>query len=345
MKRYGLLLLALLAVCPAWAADSRPRAGYRVVNRLPLGGEGGWDYVSVDETARRIYVARATRVMVLNADSGALLAEIPGTTRVHGVALAEEFGRAFISNGGTGVVAIVDLKTLKQIGSVKAGENPDAIFYHAGSKRVFVFNGGSHDATVIDAANGKAIKTIALSGKPEFAVQDAKGMLYVNIEDKNSIAAIDPGKLAVVHEWPMAGCEEPTGLAIDRKNGRLFSACSNQRMMIVEAASGRLLGSVPIGRGCDGAAFDPSSGHAFAANGEGTLTVIAETRPGKYETIQTLPTQAGGRTIGFDPATRHLLVPAAKFGPGDPAAELAQRPPMVPGSFELLVISRGEQKQ
>lgn len=311
---------------------------YKVVKHIALGGDGGWDALTVDAAARRVYVSRATRVMVVDADSGALAAEIPDTPGVHGIALAPELNKGFISAGRANTVVVFDLKTLKATATVATGENPDAILYEPGTKRVFAFNGRSKNVTVIDAASLKVLATIAVSGKPEFAAYDEHRHVFVNIEDKGTVAVIDAKAMKVTGEWPLTPCEEPTGLAIDRKKERLFAGCSGNKVMaVVDAKNGKLLASVPIGAGCDGTEFDASSGLAFAANGrDGTVTVVGETAPGKFEALETVATQASGRTIALDEKTHRLFIPAAKMQP--PAA--GQRPAMEPGSFELVVVGK-----
>ncbi len=329
------LVMAWLLAASVLAASPQ----YKAVKQFKLGGDGGWDYVTVDAAARRVYVARATRMMVVDADSGKLVKEIPDTPGVHGIALAPELNRGFISAGQSGKVVVVDLKTLTATGEVPAGENPDAILYEPTTKRVFAFNGRSKSVTVIDAGSLKVLETIPVSGKPEFAAEDGRGRVYVNNEDKGTIIAIDAAEMKVAGEWPMAGCERPTGLAIDRKKGRLFAGCSaSKTMAVVESNGGKMLASVAIGAGCDGTAFDPSSGLAFAANGrDGTVTVVGETSAGKFEAVQTMTTQVSGRTIGLDEKTHELFIPAAKV---QPPAGPGQRPTLEPGSFELVVVGR-----
>ncbi len=335
-----LITLVTLVLCglalPAWPAEA-PQ--YKALKHIALGGEGGWDYVAVDSAARRVYLSRATHMMVVDADSGKPTGEIPDTPGVHGIALAPKLNEGFVSAGRANQVVVVDLKTLKAKARVEAGENPDAILYEPGTKRVFAFNGRSKNATVVDAKSLKVLATIPLSGKPEFAAYDGHGRVFVNIEDKGTLAAIDAKAMKVTSEWTMSPCEEPTGLAIDRKKGRLFAGCSGNKVMaVVDAKSGKVLASVPIGAGCDGTAFDESSGLAFAANGrDGTVTVVGETSPGNFQAVQTVPTQVSGRTIALDDKTHQLFIPAAKLKP--PAAP-GQRPTMEPGSFELVVVGR-----
>jgi len=330
-----LTLVTSLMITGAVAAD-------HVVKTYPLGGEGGWDYLTLDGASRRLYISRATHVIVIDADSGKSVGDIPDTPGVHGIALAPEFGRGFISNGREGTVSIFNINTLKTLNKVKVGENPDAILYDPGSKRVFAFNGRSHDTSVIDAGNGAVISTIKLNGKPEFAVADEKGEVFVNIEDKSELTAIDSKGLQVKSTWPLAPCEEPTGLAIDRKNHRLFSGCSNKLMAVVNADRGKLITTLPIGDGVDGTAFDPDTGLAFASCGEGVLTVVHEDSPDKFSVVENVATQRGARTLALDPKTHQVFLVTAKFGP-PPAATASQphpRPAILPDSLVVLVIGK-----
>jgi DNA-binding beta-propeller fold protein YncE len=342
MKRnFGLccsiVIVALLATCVA-----APGPGYHLLNTYKLGGDGGWDYLTFDGDAHRLFIARATRVMVVDADSGKLLGEIPDTPGVHGIALAPEFGRGFISNGREGTVTIFDLKTLKSLGKVQTGDNPDAILYDPATKRVFTFNGRSHDSTAIDAAKGGVVGTIKLDGKPEFAVSDGKGEIFVNIEDKSELVALDARKLEVKSRWPLAPCEEPSGLAIDLKNRRLFSGCSNKLMAILDADSGKLLATLPIGEGVDATKFDPETNFAFNSCWDGTMTVIREDSPSKFSVAETVPTQKGARTMALDPKTHRVFTVTANFGP--PPAPTPEnphpRPTILPDSFVVLVLGR-----
>ena len=310
---------------------------YKVVNHFKPGGDGGWDYLAVDGPGRHIYVSRGTRVQVVNADTGQLEKEIPDTQGVHGIALAPELHRGFISAGRANKIVVFDDKTFATTGTVDAGENPDAILYDPTTKRVFAFNGRSKSATIVDAQTLKVLSTLPLSGKPEYSQHDDHGNVYVNIEDLHKIAHIDAKNMKVVEEWDLGKCEEPSGLAIDRKKSRLFAGCGNQEMAIVDYKAGKLLAEVPIGKGVDGAEFDPSTGYAFSANGrDGTISVVGETSPGKFEAVQTPETMRSARTIVLDPKTHHLILPAAKFG----EAQQGQRPPMVPDSFELVVVGQ-----
>src|SRR6202521_2979986 len=276
------LFISLLVTLSA-AADP----GDHVIKTYKLGGEGSWDYLTLDTSSHRLYISRATHVIVIDADSGKPVGDIPDTPRVHGIALAPELGRGFISNGGEGTVTIFDIETLKVITKVKAGDNPDAILYDPATKRVFTFNGKSQDATAIDAAKGTVLGTIKLDGKPEFAVSDGKGKIFVNIEDKSQLDAIDPSKLEVKSRWPLAPCQEPSGLAIDRKNRRLFAGCDNKMMAVVDADSGKVLATPAIGEGVDATAFDDETGLAFAScGGDGVLTVVNPESPDKFSVAE-----------------------------------------------------------
>jgi YVTN family beta-propeller protein len=315
---------------------------YHVEKRVVLGGEGGWDYLTVDSQARRVYISRGTHVMVIDADTAAIIGDIPNTPGVHGIALVSDLNKGFISNGRENTVTIFDLKTLKETGRIPVGKNPDAIMYDPASKRVFTFNGLSNDATAIDAKTNTVAGTIALGGKPEFAVADEKGHVFANIEDKSQIAQIDSNKLSVENHWSIAPGEEPSGLALDRKHRRLFSVCSNKLMVIVNADSGKVITTLPIGAGTDAAGFDPETGLAFSSNGEGTLTVVHEDSPEKFSVVENVPTKARARTMALDAKTHMVYTVTAEFGqtPAPTAAQPRPRPPMVPGTFTLLVLSR-----
>jgi DNA-binding beta-propeller fold protein YncE len=330
-----LVLLASLAL----AAGS---SGYHVAKKTVLGGDGGWDYLTVDAKARRIYISRGTHVMIVDADSAAVVGDIPGTNGVHGIAIAYDMDKGFISDGRDNNVTIFDTKTLKVLGTAPAGKNPDAIIYDPASKRVFAFNGSSKDATAIDAKTGTVAGTIPLGGKPEFAAADEKGHVFVNIEDTSEIVQFDSNKLTVENRWKIAPGEEPSGLAMDRKHRRLFSVCSNKLMVVVNADTGKVVTTLPIGQGTDAAGFDPETGFAFSSNGEGTLTVVHEDSADKFSVVDTVPTQVRARTMALDTKTHQVFTVTAEFGP-PPAATAQQprpRPPMVPGSFTLLTLSR-----
>jgi DNA-binding beta-propeller fold protein YncE len=331
------VVASLAAIVVAAAAGS----GYHVVNTYKVGGDGGWDYLIADASARRVYISRGTHVMVIDADSGKSVGDIADTPGVHGIALAPELGRGFTSNGREGTVSIFDLKTLATSSKVKVGDNPDAILYDPATKRVFTFNGKSQDSTAIDAATGKVLGTIKLDGKPEFAASDAKGMIYVNIEDKSELTAIDPTKLEVKAKWPLAPCTEPSGLSIDRKHRRLYVGCGNKMMAIVDADSGKVLATPAIGDGVDATTFDAETGLGFASCGEGLLTVVKEDSPGKFS-AENAPTQQGARTLALDEKTHNVFVVTAKFGPPPPATADNPHPrrTILPDSFVVLVVGK-----
>jgi DNA-binding beta-propeller fold protein YncE len=317
MKKIFVIQVLTLAVAAfSLAAGAQSAPGYKVVKTWKLGGNGGWDYLTVDSEGRRIFITRSDRVMVVDEGSGKLLTEIPDTPGVHGVALTPEFGRGFISDGGEDMVTIFDLKTLKSLNKVKVGTRPDAIVYDPFTKRIFTFNSRSHDTTAVDAAKGKVVGKIELGGKPEFAASDEKGTMFVNIEDTSELVAFDPQKLVVKSRWKLAGCEEPTGLAIDRKNRRLFAGCGgNKKMAIVDADSGKVIAMPDIGEGCDATAFDPDQKLAFASAGDGTITVIREDSPDKFSVAETVKTQDRARTMALDPKTHELFTVTAKVLP------------------------------
>jgi len=325
--------LGLLIAAPARGAD------YHLLKKVPLGGEGFWDYLYCDSEGRKVYISHGTHVMVVDADSYEIVGDIPDTPGVHGIAVAPEFGRGFTSNGRANTVTIFDLKTHQKIGEAATGTNPDAIIYDPASKRVFTFNGRSGDSTAIDAATGKVAGTIALEGKPEFAASDAAGHVFANLEDNSMVVEIDPQALKVLAHWPLAPCEEPSGMAIDREHHRLFIGCHNEMMAVMDSDTGKVIATPKIGRGVDANGFDPGTGLAFSSNGEGNLTVVHEDSPDKF-TATSVPTERGARTMALDLKTHNVFLVTAQFGP--PPAPTPQqprpRPSMVPGSFTLLVF-------
>ncbi len=322
----------LLAVSAAPGAS-----GYKVIKTVPISGEGGWDYVYVDSDARRIYVSHATQVVVLDADSYEVVGSIPDTQGVHGIAIASDLGRGFTSNGRSNDVTIFDLKTLKTIGTVKTDANPDAIVYDSVSRRVFTFNGRGKNTTAINAADGTVAGTLALGGKPEFAVADGKGSIFVNNEDTSELIQIDSHKITETHRWPLAPCKSPSGLAMDRKNRRLFAVCDEKVMAVVNADTGKVVATPTIGEGVDASAFEPATQLAFASNGDGTLTVVHEDSPDKFTVVENVPTKRSARTMALDLKTHNIFLPAADF---DPPAPGERRGKMKPGSFVLLVLGK-----
>jgi len=338
------LLLATLAVLtsglsiPLRAADGP----YRKLMEFSMVGVGGWDYLSVDATGRRLYVSHATKVVVVDIDKDVVVGEIAPAPGVHGIALAPELGRGFVSNGRESTASIVDLKTLKIVSTVKTGENPDAILYEPAHHEVYTFNGRGKSATVFDAKTGELRATIPLPGKPEFAVVDVKaGRIYNNIEDTNQLVAIDTATRAVVATWPIAPGEEASGLALDPDGHRLFLGCSNSRMLMVDATNGKVLASVAIGPGVDANAFDPGTGLAFASSSDGTLTVARPEGKDGLSVAQTLVTPKRSRTMTLDPRTHRLYVAAAEFAaPTTGADGKPQRPQLTPGSFKVVVYEK-----
>jgi hypothetical protein len=352
--RKSFALLAILAsisiaaiLCVAafsHAATPAPAgSGYHVIKTVAVGGDGGWDYVYVDSDARRVYVSRGTHTMVIDADTYAVVGDIPETQGVHGIAIASDLGRGFTSNGGSNDVTIFDLKTLKAIGNVKTDINPDAILYEPVTKRVFTFNGGRRNiaggknSTAINAADGTVLGNIDLRGKPEFAAADGKGSVYVNNEDSSELHHIDAATLKELHHWPLAPCKSPSGLAMDVKNRRTFSVCDEKVMAVMNVDTGKVVATPTICEGPDAAGFDPSSGYVFASCGDGNLTVIHEDSPDKYTVVENVPTKKSARTMGLDLKTHNIFLPAADF---DPPAAGERRGKMKPGSFVLLVVGK-----
>jgi YVTN family beta-propeller protein len=345
-----LILATLAASTPmksatngAYASAIAPASGYHQLKKIPLGGEGGWDYLAFDSATRRLFISRATKVVVLNVDTGTVAGEIPNTDGVHGIALVPEFDRGFTSNGRAGTVTIFDLQSLQVIGGAKAGMNPDAIVYDPASKRVFTMNGQSNNVTAIDAASGNVLGTVPVTGKPEFAVADGAGHVYVNIEDKSEELQIDTQNLKVTAQWPLAPCQEPSGLAMDVVHRRLFAGCHNQMMAVVDADSGKVIATPAIGEGVDANAFDGGTGFAFASNGQsGTLTVVHEDAPDKFSVVENVATQRGARTMALDPKSHEVYLVTADFAPAPPAANENPRPRMmaVPGTFVVLIFGK-----
>jgi DNA-binding beta-propeller fold protein YncE len=309
---------------------------FHIIRHIPIGGAGGWDYVTVDAEARRAYQSHSDRVAVVDIDKGTVVGTIMNTPGVHGVAIAADLHRGFVSDGRSDAVTVFDTKTLATVAEWKTtGANPDAILYEPGTKRLFTFNGRGKNATVFDATTGTVVGTIDLGGKPEFAVSDGK-RVFVNIEDTSEIAVIDPKKAAVEKRAPLAPCVEPSGLALDGKHRRLFSVCANETMVVTDADTLKVVASAPIGKGVDGVAFDGD--RAFSSNGaDGTVTVVHEQSPDKFEVEETIPTQRGARTIAVDPKSHHLFLATAQFGP---PVEGQRRPPVLEGTFQLLEVGR-----
>ena len=313
------------------------QSNYRIINKISLPGEGFWDYISIDEGNGKIYASHSSVVQVVDIRTGKQVGEIPDTKGVHGIAIAPELNKGFTSNGRDSSVTVFNLVSLEVAKKIKVtGQNPDAILYDSFSKRVFTGNGRSASFSVIDAVNEEEITTIPLDGKPEAIVTDGKGKIYVNIEDKSCINVIDATTLKVISHWPINPGEEPSGLALDNKTHRLVSVCGNKLMVIVDALSGKVLTTLPIGEGCDGAAFDPFYKRVYSSNGEGTMTVVQEENENSFKVLETIPTQPSARTIALDRTTHHIYMPAAEFESAP--ADNNRRPAVKPNSFAILDI-------
>ncbi len=339
----NLILLSALIIALGGMATAQG-SGYKIIDKVKLGGEGGWDYLNADPASGMLFISRGTHVQVMDMEKKTLVADIPNTNGVHGIALAHEFGKGYISDGRDTAVTVFDLKTFKPVKVVKIkGLNPDAIIYDDASKRVFTFNGRSSDATAIDAATDSVVGTVPLEGKPEFAQADGKGNIYVNIEDKSTLTGFDAKTLKVLKTWSIAPGEEASGLAIDREHHLLFSVASNKKMIISDYEAGKVVADVPIGEGPDAAGFDSETHFAFSSNGrDGTLTVVREDAPDKFTVIDNVQTQKSARTMSLDPKTHKIYLSAAEFGkPPEPTKEMPRpRPPIVPGSFTILILGR-----
>jgi YVTN family beta-propeller protein len=339
------LFIFSLLIFPGLTLNAQPKSssGYHLIKQLKLGGEGGWDALTFDAKAHRLYISRSTHVMVVDVDSGAVVGDIPNTPGVHGIAIVSDLNKGFTSNGRDSTVTVFDLKTLKILKQIPVGKNPDAIIYDAASKRVFTFNAASNDATAINPQSETVAGTISLEGKPEFAEADDGGHIFVNLEDKSAIAELDSRKLTVLARWPLAPGEEPSGIALDRRHKRLFAACSNKMMVVMNAENGKVITTVPIGSGVDGAGFDAGADVAFSSNGgDGTLTVVHEDSPEKFSVAENLTTQRGARTMTVDPKSHRVFLVTAEFGPTPaPTTERPRpRPSIVPGSFTLLIVGK-----
>ncbi|HME07744.1 MAG TPA: hypothetical protein VKG25_11860 [Bryobacteraceae bacterium] len=329
---------ALLALVAAAAMAAPP--SYKVVNKIKVGGGTRWDYAYADSANHRLYISHGTQTEVLDTATDKLVGTIPDTKGVHGIAVANDLGRGFTSDGADNDVTVFDLKILKVLSKVKTGQNPDAIIYEPISHRIFTFNGRSSDATAIDAKSGNVIAaSIPMGGKPEFAQVDGKGHIYVNIEDKNEIVEVDAGNALVAKRYSIAPCDSPSGLAYDEKKARLYSVCENKLMIVSDPAAGKVLATAAIGAGSDGVAFD--DGFAFSANGaDGTITMVGETAPGKFEPVATIQTQRGARTIAVDRKAHKLYLPTAEYGPAGEKEGKKTRPQPVADSFQIVVVGR-----
>ncbi|MBK5202908.1 MAG: YncE family protein [Prolixibacteraceae bacterium] len=333
----NLISIICIAVLLSSSLFSGAQSTYKVVNQIHLEGDGGWDYLTVDEAAGRLYVSHSSMALVVDLKTGKQIGKIEGTNGIHGIAIATSLNKGFTSNGRDSSVTVFNLKTLEITGKIKVtGKNPDAILYDAFSGKLFTFNGRSANATVIDPKLNKVIGTIQLYGKPEFPASDGKGKIFVNIEDKSEISVINANTLKVEKTWSITPGEEPSGLALDNETHRLFSVCSNKLMVVSDAEAGTVETSLPIGGGCDGVAFDPALKRAYSSNGEGTITVVQEENKDSFKVIETIVSQRGARTIAVDKTTHHLYLSTAEFGE---AIEGSRRPPMKPGTFMVLDVA------
>ncbi len=326
------LLVFLLAGLRGFSQST----SFEVIKSYPVAGSGGWDYIAFND--HKLYVSHASQVNILDANSGDSVGIIPGTTGVHGIAFCNDLNKGYTSNGRLNNVFVFDLATNKVLKEIATGDNPDAIFYEDFSKKIVTCNGRSKSLSVIDPVSDSVIATIDLGGKPEEAVSDGKGKLFVNIEDKNEIAEVDIQKFTVLNHWPIAPGEAATGLALDKKNNRIFAACDNKMMMVVNANTGKVITNVPIGEGCDGLVFDVKENFIFTSNGEGTVTVIKEEDANKYAVVQTVPTKKTARTITIDQDTNTLYLPSADIESAEPGAVANARRKIVQGSFAVLVV-------
>lgn len=334
-KYFSFILCFCLTVLGSFSLKAQ--SNYKLANKFNIEGEGGWDYLNVDEINGRIYVSHSAVAQAVDVKTGKLVGTIPDTKGIHGIAIANDLNTGFTSNGRDSSVTVFNLKTFDIITKVKVtGRNPDAILYDTFSQRVFTFNGGSSNATVIDAKTYKVLATIPLDGKPEFSAMDGTGNIYVNIEDKSMINVINSKSLTVEKKWSIAPGEEPSGLAIDTKSHRLFSVCGNKLMVVSDAVAGKVITTLPIGDHCDGVTFDPEKKRAYSSNGEGTITVVQETKDDKYTVLETIQTQRGARTITIDKKTHHLYLSTAEYESAP--TESNRRPPLKPHSFVILDI-------
>jgi YVTN family beta-propeller protein len=320
---------------------------YKFLTEIPIGGEGGWDILTIDSAARRLYLSHATDVVVVDLEKNAVTGEIADTPGVHAFVPVPELQRGFSSDGKEKKSSVVDLKTFATTAKVDTGENPDAIVYDSKRSEVYIFNHTGNSATVIDAKTAKPVATISLGGSPEFgAVDSAAGRIYCNIEDKSEVEVIDAAKREVIARWPLAPGEEPTGIALDAAHHRLFAACHNKMLAMLDTTTGKVLATVPIGAGVDGCAFDDTTQLVFASCGEGTTTIVKEETPEKMSILQVLTTERGARTIALDPQTHRIYLPSAKFEPlSSPSPGVAPtRPKIAPNTLKLLVYGPAQSK-
>src|SRR5882672_1234860 len=338
--RKGALVLALATVTSVLAQSS---PSYRVTHTYTLGGDGSWDYIVPDPPNHRLFIARQNRVMIVDEDNGKLLGEVTGIQGAHGTAIAEATGHGFATAGNDQSVIMFDLKTFKVLGRIPAAEDADAILYDSASNRVFTLNGDAHSSTVIDPRAGRLITNIPLGGKPEYGASAGDGKVYANLTDTSEVVEIDAKAATVARRWSTAPCKQPVAMAIDTAHHRLFSGCRSGLMAVSDYQTGKVVATLPIGTGVDGAGFDAASGDAFASNADGTLTVIHQDSPDRYHVVENVQTPQASRNMGLDPTNHRVFIVSAMFGPA--AAGGRGRGPVLPGSFSLMVIERDPAKR
>jgi YVTN family beta-propeller protein len=329
------IIFSIISLLLYW--DLSAQQNFHISASFPIKSSGGWDYLSLEPGTNKLYVSHGTQVNILDENTGDSLGVIEGTTGVHGIAFDKAHGKGFTSNGRLNNVSVFDLATYKVLAQVPTGQNPDAIMYEPFTKRIITCNGRGKNLSIIDPGSNLTTDSIDLGGKPETAVSDGKGKLYVNIEDKNEIAVIDLQSFKVTERWPVGPGEEPTGLSFDKVTNRLFAACGNKYLIVLDASSGKIAASLPIGDGCDGVAFDANTKNIFTSNGEGTITIYHEKDNGDLELTGTVPTKRGARTITLNDKTHRIYLPTADIETG---TEPGTRPKMIPGSFQVLVVSQ-----
>jgi len=327
------ILVLTLSATTLLAQSSSP---YRITHTYVLGGDGGWDYIVPDPPNHRLFIGRENRVMVVDEEKGTLLGEVTGIQGAHGTAIASDAGRGFATSGKDQSVVMFDLKTFKALGRIPAAEDADAIIFDSVSGRVFTFNGDAHSSTVIDPRAGSAITNIPLGGKPEYGASAGDGKVYANLTDTNEVVEIDAKAATVSRRWPTAPCRQPVAMAIDTTHHRLFSGCRSGLLAVSDYQAGKVVATAPIGAGVDGVGYDARSGDAFAANADGTLTIVHQESPDQYRVMQTLETATFARNLGLDPISHRIFLVSAKFGANPQGGR--GRGPMAPGTFSLMVV-------
>ena len=342
MKKTSYFLITTIIFLLISVNAGYAQSGYKIIKKINVPGDGKWDFITFDNTSRTVYVSHATLMQAIDVDKGTIKGEVKNTPGIHGIAIANEAGKGFTSNGKDSTVTVFDLKTFATIKTIKVpGSNPDHIIYDSFSKNIFVFNNKSSDVSIIDPKQLTILKTAKLDGMPELAVSDGKGSIYVNLEDKNEMVKLDAKTYEVKARWPLAPGEEPTGIALDSKNGRLFAGCANKTLVVINAATGKVVSTQPIGDKVDGVAFDPATKQIFTSNGEGTVTVIQQESADSYKVIEIVTTKKGAKTIALDETKHQLYISAAEMS--TPAASEGTpnpKPIVTPGTFGVLVVGK-----